>query len=60
VGRFARGVPQARVVVLPDANHFVFRSNTAEVVAAMRAFIDALPPPDRKAPRHLDPPRDDR
>lgn len=60
VGRFARAVPQARVVVLPNANHFVFRSNAAEVIGAMRAFIDALPSPDRKAPRDLDPPYNDR
>jgi pimeloyl-ACP methyl ester carboxylesterase len=42
-GRFARGVPGARIVVLPNANHFVFRSNEREVIAEMRSFIDALP-----------------
>jgi pimeloyl-ACP methyl ester carboxylesterase len=43
VGRFARGLPNARVVVLPNADHFVFSSNPQEVLAEMRAFIDRLP-----------------
>ena len=43
VGTFARIVPQARIVVLPNADHFLFDSNKAEVLAAMRAFIDSLP-----------------
>ncbi len=38
-----RGVPQARVIRIPRANHFVFRSNEAEVLLAMRSFIDSLP-----------------
>lgn len=40
---FRRGVPQARVVLLPHANHFIWRSNEADVLREMRAFIDALP-----------------
>lgn len=40
---FARGVPQARVVRIPRANHFVFRSNEDEVLREMRAFINNLP-----------------
>jgi pimeloyl-ACP methyl ester carboxylesterase len=40
---FARGVPQARVVRLRRANHFVFRSNESEVLREMHAFIDSLP-----------------
>lgn len=43
-GRLARGFPQAKIVLLPNATHFVFRSNPDEVLAAMRAFIDSLPP----------------
>lgn len=43
VGMFARGVPQAEIVILPNANHFVFNSNPAEVLAKMRTFIDGLP-----------------
>jgi pimeloyl-ACP methyl ester carboxylesterase len=42
-GRFARLVPRARIVILPNANHFVFRSNEQDVLSAMRPFIDALP-----------------
>jgi hypothetical protein len=37
-------LPNARVAILPNANHFVFRSNQSEVIAEMRAFIDRLPP----------------
>jgi pimeloyl-ACP methyl ester carboxylesterase len=35
-------VPQARIVVLPNASHFVFDSNPADVLREMRAFIDSL------------------
>jgi alpha-beta hydrolase superfamily lysophospholipase len=41
---FERGVPSARVVRLPNADHFVFNSNEADVLREMRAFIDGLPP----------------
>jgi non-heme chloroperoxidase len=43
IGAFARGVPQARIVQIPGANHFVFTSNEAEVLREMRSFIDGLP-----------------
>jgi non-heme chloroperoxidase len=43
VSAFARGVPQARVVRLPRANHFVFRSNADDVLREMHSFIDGLP-----------------
>jgi pimeloyl-ACP methyl ester carboxylesterase len=43
VGAFERGIPQARVIRIPRANHFVFRSNEAQVLREMRTFIDALP-----------------
>ena len=43
IGTFARIVPHARIIILPNADHFVFNSNKAEVLAAMRAFIDGLP-----------------
>jgi non-heme chloroperoxidase len=43
VGVFARIVPQAQILILPNADHFVFNSNKGEVLAAMRAFIDGLP-----------------
>jgi non-heme chloroperoxidase len=38
-----RGAPTARVVILPDATHDVFRSNAADVLREMRAFISSLP-----------------
>jgi non-heme chloroperoxidase len=40
---FEHGVPSARVVTLPNANHYVFRSNEADVLRAIRAFVDGLP-----------------
>lgn len=43
VGTFSRGVPQAQIVVLPGATHFLFDSNPADVVAAIRTFTEALP-----------------
>jgi non-heme chloroperoxidase len=36
------GVPSARVVRLPNANHFVFLSNEADVLREMNAFIGGL------------------
>jgi len=40
---FEAGLPSARVVRLPNANHFVFRSNEADVPREMNAFL-AKPP----------------
>jgi len=40
---FGAGIPSARVVQLPRANHFVFMSNEADVLREMRAFIERLP-----------------
>jgi non-heme chloroperoxidase len=40
---FARGVPTARVVMMPHANHFIFNSNATDVLREMRAFIARLP-----------------
>jgi non-heme chloroperoxidase len=42
---FAAGVPSAQVVRLPNANHYVFKSNEAEVLRAMNDFLDKLPQP---------------
>jgi pimeloyl-ACP methyl ester carboxylesterase len=42
---FAAGVPSAQVVRLPNANHYVFNSNEAEVLHAMNGFLDKLPQP---------------
>jgi non-heme chloroperoxidase len=38
-----KGLPTARVVRLPNADHYVFRSNEADVLREMNAFIAALP-----------------
>ena len=39
---FEKGVPSARVVRVPHANHYVFLSNEAEVLQEMRAFLAGL------------------
>jgi non-heme chloroperoxidase len=36
---FEIGVPSARVVRIPHANHYVFMSNEAEVLREMHAFL---------------------
>ncbi len=40
---FERGVPTARVVRLPNADHAVFQSNPSDVLREIRAFIAGLP-----------------
>jgi pimeloyl-ACP methyl ester carboxylesterase len=39
---FERGVPSARVVRLPHADHFIFVSNEADVLREMNAFFGTL------------------
>jgi len=39
---FQKGLPSARVVWIPNANHFVFVSNEADVLREMTAFIGGL------------------
>jgi non-heme chloroperoxidase len=39
---FQMGVPSARVVILPHANHYVFISNETDVLREMRAFFAGL------------------
>ena len=39
---FERGVPSARVVRVPHANHYVFLSNETDVLREMRAFLAGL------------------
>ncbi len=41
---FQAGVPSAHVVILPNANHFVFKSNEADVLQEMKTFIAGLLP----------------
>ena len=40
---FERGVPSARVVLIPNAHHYVFQSNEADVLREMNAFLGSLP-----------------
>lgn len=40
---FESGVPSARVVRLPHANHYLFFSNEADVLREMNAFLGGLP-----------------
>jgi non-heme chloroperoxidase len=39
---FAAGVPSARIVRLANADHYVFRSNEADVIREMNAFLSTL------------------
>lgn len=39
---FRRGVPSARIVVIPNADHYVYLSNEAQVVRALNEFLDSL------------------
>ena len=41
---FEAGVPSARVVVLPNADHYVFRSNEADVLRETKDFLAKCPP----------------
>jgi non-heme chloroperoxidase len=43
VKAFQSGVPSAHVVLLPNADHYVFKSNEAEVVREMNLFMAKLP-----------------
>jgi pimeloyl-ACP methyl ester carboxylesterase len=38
-----RNIPSARIVILPNAEHFVYRSNETEVLSEMEAFLGRLP-----------------
>jgi non-heme chloroperoxidase len=40
---FARGVPTAHVVRIPNADHYVHRSNEAQVIDEMKKFLGTLP-----------------
>ena len=40
---FEKGVPSAKVINIPRANHWVFWSNEAEVLREMNAFLRSLP-----------------
>jgi len=40
---FAAGIPSSHVVRYPNADHYVFRSNEADVLREMNAFLAKLP-----------------
>ena len=40
---FERQVPSARVVRIPNADHYVFRSNEGDVIREINTFIHSLP-----------------
>lgn len=42
VAAFERGLPSARVVRIPNADHYVFQSNESDVLREMDAFIAGL------------------
>jgi non-heme chloroperoxidase len=42
VSAFEKGLPSARVVRLPNAGHVIFRTNEADVLREMHAFIAGL------------------
>jgi pimeloyl-ACP methyl ester carboxylesterase len=50
INAFERGIPSARVVRIPHANHYVFRSHEADVLREIRAFIAGLPGTVAEAP----------
>lgn len=39
---FSRGVPDARVIGIPNADHYLYLSNEAQVVAEMNSFLSSL------------------
>jgi non-heme chloroperoxidase len=43
IGGFRRGLPNAKVIVIPYADHFVYDSNTDEVLREINAFVSTLP-----------------
>src|SRR5207248_25254 len=43
VAAVKREVPEAQVVLIPNANHFLFRTNEADVLREMNNFIATLP-----------------
>ena len=40
---FEKGVPSARVVILPGAHHYLFVTNEEDVLREMRSFLESLP-----------------
>jgi non-heme chloroperoxidase len=42
IASFEKGLPNARVVRIPNAQHYVFQSNESDVLREMNAFIGGL------------------
>jgi pimeloyl-ACP methyl ester carboxylesterase len=42
IDAFQKGVPQAHIIRLAHADHYIYRSNEAEVFKEMTAFLDSL------------------
>ena len=42
IAAFERGLPSARVVRIPNADHYVFQSNEADVLRELNAFVAGL------------------
>jgi pimeloyl-ACP methyl ester carboxylesterase len=42
IDAFERGQPTARVIRIPNANHYIFISNESQVLVEMNKFLDAL------------------
>jgi pimeloyl-ACP methyl ester carboxylesterase len=40
---FEKQSPNARVLRIPNASHYIYRSNAPDIVREMEAFMDALP-----------------
>jgi hypothetical protein len=40
---FRSGVKNSRVIEIPGASHYIFKSNEAEVLREIRAFLKTLP-----------------
>jgi pimeloyl-ACP methyl ester carboxylesterase len=49
---FEKGLPSARVIWLPHADHYVFRSNEADILREMNAFIADLSLKSPAVPRN--------
>ncbi|HEY2475208.1 MAG TPA: alpha/beta hydrolase, partial [Candidatus Cybelea sp.] len=43
IAAFKKGQPKAQVIVIPDANHFVYMSNKDEVLRDINTFVANLP-----------------
>ena len=43
IAAFKKGQPKAQVIVIPNANHFVYRSNKGEVLRDIDTFVANLP-----------------